>query len=84
MKMNTEVFLLFKPESKPQKQGDTESEFKRLTTLLNGMVVGPNFGHSGVQESLLTQAHRKPQLITVQVLGGQRGRGVCPMTPRTH
>jgi hypothetical protein len=48
-----------------------------------GMVVVPNFGHSGVQESLLTQAHRKSQLITVQTLGGQSGRGVCPMTPHT-
>ncbi len=28
----SKVLLLFKPESKPQKQGDTESEFKRLTT----------------------------------------------------
>ena len=48
------------------------------------MVVDPNFGHSGIEESLLTQVHRKPRLITVSVLGGQNGRGVCPMTPRGH
>jgi hypothetical protein len=48
------------------------------------MVVDPNFSHSGVRESLLTQVHRKPRLITVQVLGGQNDRGVCPMTPHAH
>jgi NADPH-dependent 7-cyano-7-deazaguanine reductase QueF len=46
------------------------------------MVVGPNFGHSGVQESRLTQVHRKSRLITVKSLGGQ-SEGVCPMTPHT-
>jgi hypothetical protein len=46
------------------------------------MVVDPNFGHSVVQESLLSQVHRKSRLITVQPLGGQSGRGVCPMTPQ--
>jgi hypothetical protein len=49
------------------------------------MVFGPNFGHSGVRESLLTQVRRKPRLITVLItLGGQSGRGVCPMTPLIH
>jgi hypothetical protein len=52
------------------------------TGVWNGTVV-PNFGHSGVQESLLTQVHRKPRLITVLPLGGQSGREVCPMTPHT-
>ncbi len=30
MKMNTEVFLLFKPESKPKNKGIQNSEFKQL------------------------------------------------------
>jgi hypothetical protein len=35
------------------------------------MVVVPNFSHSGVQESLLTQVPQKPRLITILPLGEQ-------------
>jgi hypothetical protein len=35
------------------------------------MAVGPNFSHSGVQESLLTQVPKKPRLITILPLGEQ-------------
>ena len=47
------------------------------------MVVGPNFGHSGVQESLLTQVPRKPRLITVLPLGGQKWQR-CISLDLTH
>jgi hypothetical protein len=46
--------------------------------------VGPNFGHSGVQESLLSQVHRKSRLIKLQPPCDRCGRGVRPMTSRTH
>jgi hypothetical protein len=35
-----------------------------MTTVVWNGTVGPNFGHSGIQESLLTQLHGKPRLIT--------------------
>ncbi len=55
-----------------------------MTTGVWNGTVGPNFGHSGVRESLLTQIHRKPRLRTVEPLSDRCGRGVCPMTPHTH
>ena len=42
----------------------------------NGTVY-PNFGHPGMQDSLLTQSHRKSRLITVQPLCDRCGRGGC-------
>jgi hypothetical protein len=50
---------------------DTQPPPCVMTTGAWNGTVGPNFSHSGVQESLLTQVHRKPRLITVLSLGGQ-------------
>ena len=55
-----------------------------MTTGVWNGTVGPNFGHSDIQESLLTQVHRKPRFITVLTRCDRCVRGVCPMTPHTH
>ncbi len=99
----SKVFLLFKPEIKTSKRGNTEFRIQMtnnpvphvdpcisdvfiptyispyttpitphpMTTRVWNGTVGPNFGHSGVQESLLTQVPQKARLITILPLGEQ-------------
>jgi hypothetical protein len=111
LKTTSKVFLLFKPEIKTPKRGNTEFRIQmannpdphvdscisvvviptycsRHTTPPCVMTTGvwngttdPDFGHSGVQESLLTQVPQKPRLITILpqvriVVNGEMGWGV--------